>query len=445
MSNTTVPGTGKLTFDAIVVGGGPAGTSAAITMAKAGLDVILIERGRFAGAKNFFGGVLYTHALADVLPDYWERKPPFQRPVTEQGYWMLSPDSVLRIMHKSEHYKQEPAEAYTALRSPFDTWFAQQATDVGALVVTKTTVTDFLKDEQGRVIGVTTDRPEGDVYAPVVIIAEGVNNLLCQKLGLSQTDLPSRFVALSVKEYIGLPAKEVEARFGLSGAKEGAAIDIFGDATLGLPGTAFVYTDKTGISIGVGLLLEEFVSHNLRPYEVLARFKNHPVIKPYLEGGEPLEYGAHLIPEMGYDRMPKLTADGVMVAGDAAGMVDALHREGTNLAMTAGKLAGETALEAHRQNDFSAEFLKRYRRQLEESFVLKDLKQYRRMTDFLDSTPHFMGTYINFLNDAALRYFTAHGMPKRDMEKEIFGMLRERRSFFGVAQDMFKLLRGMRG
>ena len=67
------------------------------------------------------------------------------------------------------------------------------------------------------------------------------------------------------------------------------------------------------------------------------------------------------------------------------------------------------------------------------------------MTDFLDSAPHFMGTYINFVNDAALRYFTAHGMPKREMEGQIFGMLRERRSFFGVAQDVMKLLRGMRG
>jgi len=148
---------------------------------------------------------------------------------------------------------------------------------------------------------------------------------------------------------------------------------------------------------------------------------------------------------MGYNRMPALVADGVMVAGDAAGMVDALHREGTNLAMTAGRLAGQTALAAHRQNDFSAGFLKQYRRQLEESFVLKDLKQYRRMTDFLDSTPYFMGTYVNYMNEAALRYFTAHGIPKRDMENDIVKKLFERRSFFGVARDMLKLLQGMRG
>ena len=435
----------KLTFDAIVVGAGPAGTSAAIVMAKEGLNVILVERGRFPGAKNFFGGVLYTNELKDVLPDFWERKPAFERPVTEQGYWMLSSDSALRVMHQSEQYKKEPAGAYTALRAHFDEWYARQAADLGVLVVCKTTVTDLLKDEAGKVIGVSTDRPDGDIYAPVVIISEGVNNLLTQKMGLIKTDLPSRYVALSVKEYIGLPKAEVEARFGLAGDDEGVAIDVFGDATLGLPGTAFIYVNKAGVSIGTGMLLEEFVQHNVKPYEVLSRYKNHPVVKPYLEGGETLEYGAHLIPETGYDRMPTLMADGVMVTGDAAGMVDALHREGTNLAMTSGRVAGETAVEAHRQNDFSAGFLKGYRKGLEDTFVLKDMKQYRRMTDFLESSPHFMGTYMDFINDAALRYFSAHGIAKREMEKSIIQSLLKRRSFLGVASDMFKLFRGMRG
>ena len=117
----------KLSFDAIVVGAGPAGTSAAIAMARAGLEVIMVERGHAPGAKNFFGGVMYTHALEDVLPDYWERKPPFERPVTEQGYWMLSQDSALRVMHQSEQYKKVPADAYTALRAHFDEWYARQA------------------------------------------------------------------------------------------------------------------------------------------------------------------------------------------------------------------------------------------------------------------------------------------------------------------------------
>jgi len=435
----------KLTYDAIVVGGGPAGLAAAITMVKGGLKVLLIERGRFAGAKNFFGGVMYTHALAEILPDYWDRRPPFERPVTEQGYWMLSADSVVRIMHKSEQYRKTPAGSYTALRAKMDPWLAQQAVDVGVLLITKTAVLDCIRDEKGRVIGVSTDRPDGDVYAPVVVIAEGVNNLLTQKLGLINHDLPPQYIALSVKEHIGIPAKDLQARFNLSSADEGVAVDIFGDATMGMPGLAFLYTDRAGVSIGIGVLLSELARHNIKPYEILARFKNHPVIKPYLEGGESLEYGAHLIPETGYDGMPKLMADGVMVAGDAAGMVDALHREGTNLAMIAGKYAGETAIEAHHQNNFSGEFLSSYRRRLQKTFVLKDLKQYRHLAEFLESTPHFMDTYVGLVNEAALRYFSAHGIPKREMENGIFRLLTKKRSLFGIGQDMLKLLRGMRG
>src|SRR5438445_105591 len=109
----------KILFDAIVVGAGPSSISSAITMARAGLKVIVIERGRFSGAKNFFGGVLYTKALAEVLPDFMDRQPPFERPVTEQGYWILAPGSVVRLTHKSEDYKKRPAESYTALRARF--------------------------------------------------------------------------------------------------------------------------------------------------------------------------------------------------------------------------------------------------------------------------------------------------------------------------------------
>ena len=144
----------KLTYDAIVVGGGPAGIAAAITMVKGGLKVIVIERGRFAGAKNFFGGVMYTHAFRDVLPDFWDRKPPFERPVTEQGYWMMSPDSVVRIMHKSQKYQKQPADSYVALRAKVDPWFAQQAVDIGVSLITKTVVNGFIKDEVKMVINV---------------------------------------------------------------------------------------------------------------------------------------------------------------------------------------------------------------------------------------------------------------------------------------------------
>ena len=216
---------------------------------------------------------------------------------------------------------------------------------------------DFIRDESGQVIGVTTDRAQGDIYAPVVIVCEGVNNLLTQKLGLIDHDLEPARMALAFKQVIGLPQDTINSRFGLADANHGLAVSVLGDVSLGLPGMGFVYTNKTSVSVGLGLMLDAAVEYRLRPYDVLQRYLNHPAIAPLIEGGQLMEYGAHLIPEGGYRDVPKLFTGGAMVAGDAASMVNALHWEGTNMAIIAGKLAAETAVEAHAKSDFSAESL----------------------------------------------------------------------------------------
>lgn len=429
----------KFTYDAVVVGAGPAGVSAGLTMAGQGLKVIIIERGRFAGAKNLSGGTLYTHALLELLPDLWDRDPPLERPVTEHGFWFLSKGAVTRLTHRSGGL--EPV-SYTVLRARFDRWFAEQAMEVGALLIGKTTVTDFLRGGKEEVVGVTTDRPEGDLYAPIVIVAEGVNNLLTQKLGLAKADLWPEYVALGVKEVIGLSEEEIEKRFGLWGPEEGLAVQIFGDATIGLPGAAFLYTNRKSVSLGVAVILEDLVLHQLRPYEVLERFKNHRLMHPYVQGGKSLEYGAHLIPEWGYDHLPALVGDGVLVAGDAAGFVVSLQG-GSNMAMISGKLAGEVAVEAHRQGDFSAESLAQYRHRLEKSFILQDLKKFRRLTDFLNENPRFVTIYTDFLNEALGRYLAAPGMPMRGVQRDIIRALHERRSWPGVTRDLLNFARVM--
>ncbi|MFQ6000311.1 MAG: FAD-dependent oxidoreductase [Anaerolineae bacterium] len=429
----------RFTYDAVVVGAGPAGVSAGMTMARQGLKVIVIERGRFAGAKNLSGGTLYTHALLELLPDLWDRDPPLERPVTEHGFWFLSKGAVTRLTHRSEEL--EPV-SHTVLRARFDPWFAEQASEVGALLIGKTTVTDFLRGGRGEIVGIITDRAEGDVYAPMVIVAEGVNNLLTQKLGLAKADLRPEYVALGVKEVIGLSEEEIEKRFGLWGPEEGLAVQIFGDATIGLPGAAFLYTNRKSVSLGVAVILEDLVLHQLRPYEVLERFKNHRLMRPYLQGGKSLEYGAHLIPEWGYDHLPALAGDGVLVAGDAAGFVVSLQG-GSNMAMISGKLAGEVAVEAHRQGNFSAEFLAHYRSRLEKSFILQDLKKYRRLTDFLNENPRFVTTYTDFLNEALGRYLAAPGVPMREVQRDIIRALHKRRSWPGVTRDLLSFARAM--
>ncbi len=426
MSGLNRNGNDQIRFDAIVVGAGLAGSTAAAIAARNGLKVAVIERGQNPGGKNFFGGAVYSHALEEIYPDFWQRKPPLERPVTETGFWFLSKDGLVRMTVKGGKLIRRPnganasvgesstesADAYVALRAKFDHWWAEQAQKEGALLIPKTTVVDFLRDEGGRVIGVITDRPQGEVYAPVTIICEGVNNLLTQKLGLIDHDLKPSAVALGCKQLISLPSEVINARFGLPDASHGLAVSVMGDVSMGLTGLGFIYTGVDCLSVGLGVNLDLLARHRIRPYELLQRYLNHPQIAPLVAGGRLMEYGAHLIPEGGWRQMPRLYADGVMVAGDAATMVNALHWEGTNMAIIAGKVAAETAVEATKRQDFSSKTLSLYRDRLRERFVLQDLYQYRNLSSYLESHPEFMDIYPSFLNDAMGMFFGGFGVPK---------------------------------
>lgn len=435
----------KLQFDVIVVGAGLAGGTAAIMAARAGLSVALIERGQTPGGKNYFGGTVYTHAMEEIFPDFWSRTPPLERPATEAGYWFLSKTGLTRIMVGGGELERKPSDAYIAMMAKFCSWWIAQAQAEGVFLIPKTLVVDVIRDANGRIIGVQTDRPEGDVYAPVTIICEGVNNLLTQKAGLIDHDLKPETVALVVKQLISLPTETINARFGLPDAEHGLAVSVMGEISLGLTGLGFIYTCKDSVSLGVGVDLDVLDNHHVRPYDLLQNFLKHPQIAPLVAGGQMLEYGGHLIPEGGYSQMPRLYSDGVLVAGDAAAMVNALHWEGTNMAIIAGKLAGEAAVEAHKRKDFSAGSLKVYQDKLENSFILKDLRQYRKFSKFLNTHHDFMDVYPNFLNSALGKFFSGFGKPKKQLYKEILGSLTSRKPLLKAVGDIVAFGRTITG
>lgn len=439
------PQIGKIEFDVIVVGAGLAGSAAAAVAARQGLKVALIERGQVPGGKNAFGGALYTHSLEEIYPDLWDRKPPLERPVTEAGFWFLSKDGLVRMTVTGGALSRQPADAYVALRAKFDPWWAEQAVKAGAFLIPKTTVTDVLRDAAGKIIGIDTDRAQGQIFAPVVIICEGVNDLLTQKAGLKKGERKPKAVALGVKQLISLPGDTINARFGLPDRSHGLAVTVAGDVSMGLTGLGFVYTGEECISVGIGVTLEELAKAKVRPYALLQRFLSHPSIAPLVAGGRLMEYSAHLIPEGGWHDMPQLYADGVMVAGDAATMVNALHWEGTNMAITAGKEAAETAVEAHRRRDFSAQSLSRYRERLSKRFVIQDLRQYRKLSKFLENHPGFMDVYPGFLNDALGLFFTGYGKSKKELYRDILRSLTTRRSLVKAAGDMLSFGRAVMG
>lgn len=421
-------------FDVIVVGAGPAGTSCAYVLAKAGVNVLLIERGEYPGAKNVMGGVLYRKMMEDLIPGFY-KEAPLERPVVEQRFMFLDKESAVTLSYKGLEFAREPYNNFTVLRAKFDQWFAEKAVEQGALLICETTVTECIV-EDGWVVGVRTDRPDGEVYADVVVLADGVNSLLAKSLGFHKEWRPDE-VALATMEILKLDAKTIEERFNLE-SDHGCTVEIFGDATKGILGTAFLYTNKDTVSIGVGTLLSGLIKHKIRPYELLEYVKNHPLIRPYIQGGEPVEYLAHLIPEGGYRSMPKIVGNGVLVVGDAAQLVNAIHREGSNLAMTSGRLAAETILLAREVGDFSENTLDHYRVKLMESFVGQDLKKYKDATHHFDKFPQYFETYIPMMNRAFSQMLTVDGSSKWEKQKKI---LRDMGSFgekVKIAWDLFR-------
>jgi electron transfer flavoprotein-quinone oxidoreductase len=430
-------------FDAIVVGAGPSGNTAAYTLAKAGLKVLQIERGEYPGSKNVQGAILYADALEKVIPDFRDDAP-LERHVIEQRVWVLDDNSFVGTHYRSDDYNKPPYNRYTIIRAQFDKWFSGKVRAAGALLICETTVDELLMDGK-RCVGVRCDRQGGEVYADVVILADGVNSTLARKAGL-HGELSAGNVALAVKEILFMPEEVIQQRFNIK-EDEGVVIELMGTVTEGMVGTGFLYTNKDSLTIGLGCMLSDFKANPNRttPYALLEKLKKHPSVAPLIEGGEMKEYAAHLIPEGGFHAVPQVYGDGWLIVGDSGGFVNGVHREGSNLAMTTGQLAAQTVIEAKAAGkEMTAKTLRSYREKLNASYVMKDLHKYRNMPQVMHDSPQFFTTYPTLLNKAAKTMFTVDGMDKIAKERAIFGSFKSARHWRGLVGDAFKLWRAFR-
>jgi electron transfer flavoprotein-quinone oxidoreductase len=408
-------------FDVIVVGAGPAGSAAAYQAAKHGAQVLLLERGPSAGSKAVSGGLLYTHVVTDLFPDFVAEStdPPFERFIGRYTLSLLGKEGATSVDFYDRTHFVPPYNTVSVLRSKMDRWLADRVREAGGVVAEGVRV-DSLVRERGEVRGIRAG--DDEIHAHVVIVCDGFNSLLLKDSGLRE-EWNAKDVGLGVKEVIELDQNTIEERFQLEGLS-GAEYTFLGHPA-GVAGGGFLYTNRSSLSLGVILNLESFVSHGLAAAEVMEDFRSHPFISRLVEGGQVVEYSTCLVAEGGLRMAPRLFGDGLLVAGSAAGFVlnTGFNLRGMDFAIASGRIAGEVAAEAARSGDVSSARLSLYERRLRESFVLRDLERYRRSPHFFEKERLYR-EYPEFVYRLFHTAYTVDGSDKGhlyDMMKKAMG------------------------
>lgn len=417
--------------DAIVVGAGMAGNAAALKLAQAGLQVVLVERGPYPGSKNLSGGVLYGRVLEQLVPNYWEEAP-IERYINNEIITFMTGDGYFNVDFKTERFSKPPYNGFTVLRAKFDRWLAGKAEEAGAMLASGILVDRVIK-EGDQVVGILAGGDE--IRADVVIAADGANSFLATGAGL-RGKVTSPEMAVGVKDLIGLPRQVIEDRFHLTG-DEGTAYAIVGFATRGVPGGGFLYTNKDSLSVGLVIQLQDLLKSRLNPADILEDFLSHPMIAPLVKDGTLLEYGAHMVPEGGIEKMPQLFSGGMLVVGDAAGLTvnNGFVVRGMDLALGSGIAAAEAVLEAKKNNDFSAQGLSVYKAIMDRSFVMADMRTYAPAARFMENDRLYT-QYPQMLVDLMTRIYAEESVPKEHLLPLVMQSIKTNHvSLFDLAKD----------
>jgi electron transfer flavoprotein-quinone oxidoreductase len=385
-----------------------------------------------------WGGALYGPSLYELFPDFWEEAP-VERYILRHKYSLLTQDASFSVDFTSKKYGKPPYNGFSVLRSKFDRWFASKAEQAGAVVATGLEAEDLLWEGKS-VAGIKAGGDE--LPANVVIACDGVNSILTEKAGLRGKISP-RDIKQGVKEVMQFPRQVIEQRFNLQG-EEGIAWEFIGTFSRGIPGGAFIYTNKESLSVGVVVQLNALTEKEVTVNDLLEDFKRHPEVENLLVEGQLVEYSAHLVPVGGKAVMPTLFTDGMLVAGDAAGLTlsTGLVLEGANFAIASGKAAAETVIRAKKSGDYSKRTLSRYPELLEESFVLKDLVTFKK-APLLLANPRFYSQYPELVCELAEKIFSNEGHQKKKLWKMFRESQRGKISLWQMIRDLLRIKRSI--
>jgi electron-transferring-flavoprotein dehydrogenase len=421
----------SMEYDVVIVGGGPAGLAAAIRLRQLAQEtgqevtVAVLEKGSEVGAHILSGAVIDPIALTELIPDWKERGAPLETPVTDDRFLYLGPAGSLRVPNFLMPPLMSNHGNYVASLGNVCRWLAKEAEALGAEIYPGFAAAEIVYDDKGVVKGVATgdmgiakDGHHKDGFTPGIelhgkytFIAEGVRGSLAKKLigkfKLGEGHEPQKF-GIGLKELWQIPAAQ---------HKPGLVLHTMGwplDNRTG--GGSFMYHFGEGL-VSIGFVVHlNYKNPFLSPFDEFQRFKQHPEIRPFLETGKRIAYGARAITEGGWQSVPTLVFPGGTLIGCSAGFVNLPRIKGSHNAMKSGMLAAEAAFAAL-QEGRSGDLLNAYPEAVKKSWIKRDLYRVRNVKPFWSRFGTILGIGLGGLDmwmnqlGLGLPFTLKHGKP----------------------------------